>query len=219
MKFYFRFLLQLVVFTCFSTAYAGAYEDFFKAIEIDDSAAISALLRRGLDPNTLATNGGHPLILAIQSGALKSTALLLDHPNAQVETRTGQDESPLMLAALKGYVGICKSLIERGADVNKPGWTPLHYAATGGHIAVIGLLLDNHAYIDTASPNGTTPLMMAAKYGNAPAVAHLLEAGADPSLKNSLDLTAIDFAISNQRTDSAAVIAAFIRAKRPKGAW
>lgn len=219
MKYYFRYLFQLVVLTCFSLSYAGSYDDFFKSIEIDDSAAVSALLRRGLDPNTLGPKGESPLILAIQSGALKTAKVILDHPNTQVEARTLQDESPLMLAALKGYAEICKRLIERDADVNKPGWSPLHYAATGGHIPVIRLLLDNYAYIDAASPNGTTPLMMAAKYANAAAVKQLLEAGADPLLKNSLDLTAIDFAYSNQRTDSAATIAAFIRAKRPQGAW
>ena len=61
--------------------------------------------------------------------------------------------------------------------------------------------------------------MMAAKYGSAAAVKQLLEAGADPLLKNNLDLTAIDFANSNQRADAAAAIATFIRAQRPKGAW
>jgi len=39
------------------------------------------------------------------------------------------------------------------------------------------LLLDEHAYIDAASPNGTTPLMMAAHYGTPSAVKLLLEAG------------------------------------------
>ena len=56
------------------------------------------------------------------------------------------------------------------------------------------LLLENHAYIDAESPNGTTPLMMAAHYGTPAAVKLLLEAGADPTLKNQLGLTAIDFA-------------------------
>ncbi len=219
MKCYFRYFLQLVVFAWFSFAYAGSYDDFFKAIQVDDAAATTAVLGRGLDPNTLGPKGDHPLILALQSGALKAATVLLDHPDIQIEARTVQDESLLMLAALKGYADICKKLIERDADVNKPGWTPLHYAATGGHSAVIRLLLEKHAYIDAASPNGSTPLMMAAKYGNAAVVQQLLDAGADPLLKNQLDLTAIDFANSNQRTDATAAIAAAIRAKRPKGVW
>ena len=97
--------------------------------------------------------------------------------------------------------------------------TPLHYAATGGHVPVIEYLLDQSAYIDAESPNGTTPLMMAAKYGNASAVKILLEAGADPTVKNELALTALDFAHQGQRPDSAAIISAFIRGRQPKGSW
>ena len=124
-----------------------------------------------------------------------------------------------MFASLDGHLELAKLLITRGADVNKPGWAPLHYAATRGHLAVMNLLLENHAYIDASSPNGTTPLMMAAFYGTPSAVKLLLEAGADPLIKNEQGLTAIDFAHRNQRQDSADIIAAFVRAKQPKGKW
>ena len=102
--------------------------------------------------------------------------------------------------------------MERGADVNKTGWAPLHYAATGGHVAVMRLLLENHAYIDAESPNGTTPLMMAARYGSESSVKLLLEEGADPTLKNEQGLTALDFAGLGNRKESAVLIQAFVRA-------
>jgi ankyrin repeat protein len=137
----------------------------------------------------------------------------------QVEFRTVNDESALMLAALRGYTQVCEQLIAHNADVNKPGWTPLHYAATGGHVKIVELLLDNHAYIDAASPNGSTPLMLASKYGTIDVVSKLLEAGADPLIKNSLQLTAIDFAMEVQRDDIVRTIAAAVRAKRKQGAW
>jgi ankyrin repeat protein len=121
-----------------------------------------------------------------------------------------------MLAALKGNLELSKRLIARDADVNKPGWAPLHYAATGAHLEVMKLLLSNAAYIDAASPNGSTPLMMAAMYGNASAVKLLLDAGADPSIKNGLGLTAIDFAQKADRRDSAELIAGAIRSAAPK---
>ena len=124
-----------------------------------------------------------------------------------------------MMAALKGHLELVRQLIGRDADVNKPGWTALHYAATNGHVAVMQLLLDHHAYIDAESPNGTTPLMMAAQYGSPGAVKLLLEAGADPLLKNQLGLTAIDFAQRANRKDSADLIAAFVRARAPRGTW
>jgi ankyrin repeat protein len=124
-----------------------------------------------------------------------------------------------MLAALRGYLDVCKALIARDADVNKPGWTPLHYAATGGHGKIVELLLDNHAYIDAASPNGSTPLMLASKYGTMDVVKQLLDAGADPLIKNGLGLTAIDFAMQVQRNDIAQSIASVARSKRKQGAW
>lgn len=219
MKYWFKSLLYLLVFIGFSFSKAGSFDDFFRAIERDDVEGMSKLLARGFDPNTVNPKGVPGLLLALQAPAPKVAAVLLDQPDLEVEVRTAQDESPLMLAALHGYTELCAKLIERDADVNKPGWAPLHYAATNGHIQIMQMLLDNHAYIDAASPNGSTPLMMAAMYGNASAVKMLLEAGADPTLKNGIGLTAIDFANRVKKAESVEIIAAFIRGRRPKGSW
>jgi len=219
MRNYIRYIIYLYVFIGVSSATSGSYDEFFSAIQRDDSIVIRGLMNRGFDPNTVNPKGDYGLILALRAPSLKVVDALLESPLTQVEVRTPQDESPLMLAALRGYFEICQKLIARDADVNKPGWTPLHYAATGGHIAIIRLLLDNHAYIDAASPNGSTPLMMAARYGTDEAVKLLLGAGADPVLKNSLGLSAIDFARQVQREDIVQVIAAAMRAQQPKGVW
>ena len=64
------------------------------------------------------------------------------------------------------------------------------------------MLLEESAYIDAESPNGTTPLMMAARYGNGKAVQLLINEGADLHLKNHLGLSAIDFAVTGQRPDA-----------------
>ena len=204
-------------------AWAGAYEDFFVAILRDDGDAITALLRRGFDPNTRDPKGQVGLTIALQNGANKAVAALLASRRLNVEARNAKDESPLMMAAIKGNVEAVKALIARDADVNKTGWTPLHYAASAGspqHAVIISLLLENHAYIDAASPNGTTPLMMAAHYGSTEAVQLLLDEGADPTLKNQLGLTAADFALRVSRTESAERIAAAIRTRQPnRGKW
>ena len=71
-------------------------------------------------------------------------------------------------------------------------------------------LLDNHACIDASSPNGTTPLMMAAMYGTNDGVQLLLEAGADPQIKNDKGLNAVDFAKQIQRDAAAKLITAAI---------
>lgn len=219
MRIYFRFVSYLIVLFGFSASYAGSYDDFFGAIHRDDAVVVRGLLERGFDPNTVNPKGDYPLIVALREPSLRVVAALLENPQTRAEVRTAKDESPLMLAALRGYVDVCRLLIARDADVNKPGWTALHYAATGGHIDAMRLLLDNHAYVDAASPNGSTPLMMASMYGTIDAVKLLLEAGADPSLKNTQGLGAIDFARKVQREETVLVVAAALRARRPKGVW
>ncbi|KAB7594558.1 ankyrin repeat domain-containing protein [Verminephrobacter eiseniae] len=204
-------------------ARADSYEDFFAAIARDDDAAITALLRRGFDPNMRDPKGQVGLTLALRAGANRAFAALLAAPRVDVQARNAEDESPLMMAAIKGHVAAVKALLARSADVNKTGWAPLHYAASAGspeHLLIIGLLLENHAYIDAASPNGSTPLMMAAQYGSTEAVQLLLQEGADPALKNQLGLSAIDFALRVGRVDAAEKIAAAIRQRQPdRGKW
>lgn len=216
---YLRKSIYLIVFTAFSVSHAGSYDDFFSAIVQDDVAKVSALLGRGFDPNTVDASGAAGLLVAIKSGAMNVALVLSNWPKTHAEVRNAADESALMLAALKGELALCQSLIKKGADVNKPGWAPLHYAATNGHLDVMNLLLEENAYIDAASPNGTTPLMMAAHYGTESSVKLLLEAGADPLLKNAQGLSALDFAHRGNRTVSANIISAFVRGRQPKGTW
>ncbi|KAF1048699.1 ankyrin repeat domain-containing protein [Xylophilus sp.] len=195
-------------------AQAGSFDDFFQAIRRDDPRAITALIRRGFDPNTIDEQGRSGLILAVQSDCLRAADALLAAPGIQVESRNRDDESPLMLAALHGHLELVKTLIARDADVNKPGWAPLHYAVTGDQadqLAIARLLLENYAFIDAQSPNGTTPLMMAATYGSEGAVRLLIEEGADPLIRNQQGLTALDFARRSDRRD---VIEAIDRATR-----
>jgi hypothetical protein len=216
---HFRKFIFSIVLIGYSCAFAGSYDDFFGAIRQDDPSAVAALLQRGFDPNTVDPQGTSGLMLALKLGSMKVVQALVQAPGVQVEVRNKADESPLMLAALRGDLALCQSLIDKGADVNKPGWAPLHYAATNGHLEVMNLLLEASAYIDAESPNGTTPLMMAAHYGTASAVKLLLEAGADPSLKNEQGLDAIAFAQRARHTEAAEIIAAFIRGRQPQGSW
>jgi ankyrin repeat protein len=183
-------------------SWAGSYEDYFKAIQFDDVRTVQALLQRGFDPNTVNPAGHAGLMLAVREPSPKVTQLLLSWPKIKVEVRNDKDESVLMLAALKGYLPLVKQLVENDADVNKPGWTPLHYAASTGQVAVIEFLLDNSAYIDAESPNGSTPLMMAAMYGSPEAVKHLIQAGADLQIKNGANMTALDFAQRGSRPNN-----------------
>ena len=222
MRNYIKKSIYLIVFIGFSSVNAGSFEDFFSAIQRDDPQSLSALLRRGFDPNTLDAKGQSGLFLALRDPSPKVVDVLLKTPKIKVETRTPQDESPLMMAAMRGELKLAAALIDKDADVNKTGWTPLHYAASstqGDQLGVAKLLLENAAYINAASPNGSTPLMMAAMYGNTSTLKLLLDEGADPTLKNQLGLTAVDFAQRADRKEMVELIGAAIRARQPKGKW
>lgn len=216
---YFKYIVYLYVLIHFSLANSGSYEDFFKAILQDDAATVHSLLQRGFDANTRDPNQQHGLYLALREPSLKAAKVLIDWPQTDLNASNEAGETPLMMAVLKGQTDLITTMLSKEADVNKPGWAPLHYAATVGNAAIIQLLLDKHAYIDAESPNGTTPLMMAAMYGTPSAVKLLLEEGADPLLKNQLGMGAIDFAQKAVRQDIADLIGTFVRAKQPKGAW
>jgi len=199
--------IVLIGFFLFSTfSFAGSYEDFFIALQNDQVKVVSSLLSRGFDPNTVNLKAEPALLNALNVGALSSAEVLIRHPKTNVNVRNAHGETALMLACLKGHVSLAKLLISRQADINHPGWTPLHYAATGGHVELIHMLLEESAYIDAESPNGTTPLMMAARYGSAKATQLLIEEGADLQTKNQLGFTALDFAKQGNRPDAQEII-------------
>lgn len=203
-------IAQLIVIIAFffisSGVFAGAYDDFFKAIQLDNPREIQRLLDRGLDPNTVNPDGTPALLKAMQEQSFKAAKVLLDNPQIKVEVRNARGESPLMLAALRGQEPLAIQLVLMGATVNKDGWTPLHYAATGGHLRLVAFLLGAGAEINAESPNGTTPLMMGAMYGNRDVVKLMLESGAEAYPRNDQGLSALDFANKAGRTDSAQLI-------------
>ena len=216
MRINFKILIYLYVFIGFSISKAGAFDDFFKAIVFDQVPVVGNLIYRGMDPNTPTEKGEPALVFAVRSGAPKTVAFLLKQAGIQTDATNTADETALMLAANANDLASANLLIEAGASVNRPNWTPLHYAASKGHTEMMRLLIDNDAYIDSESPNGTTPLMMAAYYATPKAVKLMLEEGADPTLQNKDGQTALDMALSKDKKLSAQYIRVFLDALEAK---
>jgi len=159
--------------------------DFFRAAQLDSAGGVQQALANGLSPNSHEPNNGETgLIVALRYDGMKVVKLLLAQPTIDVEAKADNGNTALMMAAYRQNKPAVQALLARGAHVNQPGWTALHYAAAAGADDIIKLLLAEHAVIDAESPSGMTPLMMAAREGKDSSVALLLEQGADPLRKD-----------------------------------
>jgi ankyrin repeat protein len=167
--------------------------ELFEALALDEVAAVRKLLVRGVSSNAVDPEKGPAVVMAAREQSFKSLQVLLESPLTDVNIRNEQGETALMYAVLQGNLEVARALLKRGALINMPGWTPLHYAASAGQMEMAAWLLENHAYIDTASANGTTPLMMAAREGRPTLARYLVEQGADPSLRNQAGLGAPEY--------------------------
>lgn len=168
--------------------------DWWIDITNDRADAIRADLAQGADPNLESPKGQPGLMAAVASGSWKAFDALLADPRTNVNIENALGETPLMYVAIAGDVPRAEALIARGAKVDKLGWTPLHYAASKGQIGMIKLLLAREAMPNAPSPDGVTPLMMAAYSGNRQAVQLLLNADASPLTQDLKHHDAADWA-------------------------
>ncbi|XP_070842865.1 kinase D-interacting substrate of 220 kDa B isoform X4 [Chaetodon trifascialis] len=102
----------------------------------------------------------------------------------EVDGRSDNGQTPLMLAAEQGSLEIVQELIRRGANVNLDDvdcWSALISAAKEGHVDVVKELLENSAYIEHRDMGGWTALMWAAYKGRVEVTRLLLEHGANPN--------------------------------------
>lgn len=180
-------------------------EDLLKAVRTNDMAMARGLLARGMEVDTSDPGGNTLLIIAAREGHFDLTKFLLDS-KARVRARNGYGESAIMLAALRGHLEVVKVLQAYGAEINHSGWTPLHYAAWGGHNDICAFLLEKGAAIDIRSANGSTPIMMAARQGNLETVKLLLARSADAKLSNEAGDTAVTWALKTGNAEVAELL-------------
>uniref|UniRef100_A0A8D0HHU3 Ankyrin repeat domain 66 n=1 Tax=Sphenodon punctatus TaxID=8508 RepID=A0A8D0HHU3_SPHPU len=79
------------------------------------------------------------------------------------------DKTPVHWAAGKGQSETVKLLVEHGARLclrNDVGWTPAHFAAESGRLAMLRTLHALHAPIDSRDLYGDTPMRIAQVYGH-----------------------------------------------------
>jgi ankyrin repeat protein len=194
-----RKAFYLIIAVSFCAASAGAFEDFFRAVRTNNAGGVNELLMRGFDPNSHDESGQSALTLAVREESRQVVEVLLNSAQLAVDAPNRFGETGLMFAALKGDLALVRRFVERGAAVNRPGWNALHYAASGPEPEVVAWLLTRGAEPDARSPNGTTALMMAARYGSEQSAELLLAKQANTEVRNERGLNAADFARAGGR--------------------
>ena len=191
----------LSVSSLFTPVAADEVDDWFIAIQNDYTGKVEDMLKAGFDPNTVETQRGDTgLILAMREDSNRVFDLLLADKRTKLDISAFNGDNALMIACYKGNEQAVLKLLKKGAKVDKNGWTPLHYAAANGNNNIVKMLLARDAFVNAASPNGTTPVMMAAEAGHIYTVKLLYDNGADLTIRNQQKLSAIDFANMNQNT-------------------
>ncbi|MFZ4536256.1 ankyrin repeat domain-containing protein [Propionivibrio sp.] len=166
------------------------------AVERGDINKVKSWLDEGLDPEFQSNQIGSGLMIAAWYGNIEMMALFIERgANTRRANRNG--EQPLQLAAWNGHLEAVKWLLERGAALNREGnyWGALHYAVFNGHQELAKYLIERGAEVNARSPNGSTPLILAAREGREDLTKVLLESGADTKSKNDWGDNALTMAM------------------------
>lgn len=171
---------------------------------------IHAMLEKNL-PLDIPVSGMYPLHIAINNKDFELAKRLLENkanPNRLDEEQKSPLYKLLKIATelskerdknkIDQIRSLLKLLIHNGADVNKEitkKLTALHwitkFATEPDQMEIIELLINYGANVNALSPEGTTPLIMAAKYNNQTMMKLLLQKGADPLVINKAGVTAL----------------------------
>lgn len=174
---------------------SGVIDESLRTLIIrDDARGILQYGRDGRPVNGQDERGQGALHIAIERESQNAFKALVQIPGMPFDAPNRLGETPLTLASIKGDALAVDWLIRMGAKLDRPGWTPLHYAACTDRVDILERLLAGGAPVNAASENGTTPLMMAARYGSEAVLLRLLAAGAQRQAVNQRGMSAADAA-------------------------
>jgi ankyrin repeat protein len=126
-------------------------------------------------------------------------------------------EEELRAAASAGDASGVRQLLQAGVDPNtfdEAGLAALHHAAEKEHLEIVSLLLEHGADVNAQDSRrlGNTPLGEVAATCSVAMAQLLVEAGANPTLRGWMQLSALDHSRGRKRGDGPRVHELLVRA-------
>ena len=159
--------------------------------------AAKKLLDAKSDANAQDNTGRTPLHAAVAADAQGVFQILVRHRATNLDARTFDGTTPLILAARLAIEGMVEELIQEQADINatdEAGKSALHWAASVNNVDAVNVLLANNANRDAQDAKDETPLFLACREGSYQAAKALLDHCANRDITDHMDRLPKDMA-------------------------
>ncbi|MDH3643077.1 MAG: ankyrin repeat domain-containing protein [Gammaproteobacteria bacterium] len=157
--------------------------------------AVEALLAAGAQADGADAMGRSALWWAAKAGAVDIAEQLVS--GGAVNLADGEGVSPWHVSAMAGHEAILALLATIVADPNMitaSGSTALLLAAENGNLAAVERLLAQEIKVDAKNKVGDTALICAVRNDHKEVAARLIASGANPHMRNTQDMSALDVA-------------------------
>ena len=165
--------------------------------------AINILFNAGANPNIADADGRTCLHYAVENNCSTQVLQSMISQGVNVNATNKKNVTALMIACEEGTKDAVNLLLNAGAEpniVDADGDTWLHYAARNYcHSNVIHNIFTHVGDVNATNKKNVTALMLACSYLNKCAINSLLNAGADPKIRDTNDNTWLHYAARNYR--------------------
>lgn len=197
-----------------SPAPADPSPALLEAAQSGDADAAAVALRAGADLEIRdAELQRTPLMHAVMEDHV-AVAQLLVAMGADPDALDYRADTPWVMTGVTGSVAMLEALLPGQPDLtipNRRGGTPAHPASERGHVDYIRRVVQLDVDLNRVNFNGWTALLEAVVFGDGgpgqqEIVRLLLEAGADPGIRDANGVTALDHARNRGFTEIVALL-------------